>query len=186
MGRYAVKTNRISFIIVMIALGNTLSIVSTLISLLHPQLAVDLSHIATVLTAFLLGPTAGFIVGFFSAIVPYYRFGITGLMGPVLGLAILPGKGLTGLTIGLIKKRLKITPQIVKEKRYPVVLLITLIGYIPEAIFTFIYLGIAISFFVPFFSMPLVIAILVKAWIEMFIIGFICEAIYRHVNIVFT
>ncbi len=186
MGRYAVKTNRISFIIIMIALGNMLSIVSTLISLLHPQLAIDLSHIATVLTALLLGPTAGFVVGFFSALVPYYRFGVTGLMGPVLGLAILPGKGLTGLTIGLIKRRLKITPQMVKDKRYPIILLTTLIGYIPEAIFTFVYLGIVISLFVPFFSIPLVIAILVKAWIEMAIIGFICESIYRRVNIVFS
>ncbi len=180
------KTNKVSFVIMMVALGNMLSIISTLISPFHPQLAIDLSHIATVLTALLLGPMEGFIVGFFSALVPYYRFGVTGLMGPVLGLAILPGKGLTGLTIGLIEKRLKVTPQTVKEKKYPAILLITLIGYIPEAIFTFIYLGIIISLFIPSFSVPLVIAILVKAWIEMAIIGFICEAIYRRINIVFS
>jgi hypothetical protein len=153
------------------ALGNVLALVTLSIPTPVGQIAFDFSHIGTLVVALYCGPLLGGMTGAIVGMAPYYRFGVAGGFGPILGLMIIPGKSLTGISAGFLARKLR--PA-----------LATVIGYVPEAIFTFSYF----EWVAPFFLGPkagaylvsLVIPVLAKAWLEMIIIAVVMELIRRQ------
>ena len=167
-------TSSFAFSAVLGAFGNILAIFSTVIGNIHPQIAVDLSHIATVIAAFSLGPLWATLVGFLISIVPFIRFGFMGYLGPILSSLIFPGKALTGFFTGLIATKIR-RPS-----------LALLLGYVPESIFTWATFKLWIPILAPqlsnWISDAIVYGILIKAWIEILIIGIISEPLIPRVK----
>jgi riboflavin transporter FmnP len=170
----ATGTRKIIFIALMGALGNVMFIFSQTIFKVS-QIALDLSHIGTLIAAVYGGPWTGFLTGLIVGIGPGLNFGYFGGSLGLLGVIGLPiGKALTGLTVGYIARFFKIGNT--KHSTWKIVP-ITLMGYIPESIFTAAYFewlvvillpDVAASFTLYFGSMNLlVLSILAKAWVEM-------------------
>jgi LytS/YehU family sensor histidine kinase len=164
---------KIVFVALMGALGNVMFVVSQTI-FKASQIALDLSHIGTFVAAVYGGPWIGFLTGLIVGIGPGLNFGYFGGSLGLLGLIGLPvGKALTGLTVGYITKFLKL--QNTKRSAWKVSLA-TLVGYVPECIFTVVYFewlvvillpDVAASFTLYFGSIHLlVLSILAKAWVE--------------------
>ena len=156
------------------ALGNILAILSMMLGNLHPQVAVDLSHMATVLAAYMLGPLWASLVGALISIVPFIRFGLMGGLGPIAGSLIFPGKALTGLFTGLLAKR----------TGHPAVSLT--LGYIPESVFTWLSFKVWIPILAPqaagWITDAIIYGIMVKAWVEILFIGVASEVILPRVR----
>jgi len=164
----------ISFVAVMAALGNALSFVSIQLSPLVPSiplgpvsvsLALDFSHLATFIAAFLGGPIVGGLAGLIGGFVAAFEFGFS--QGNwISGIGIPIGKAMTGVAAGLLFKSLR-------SGRLKI-LAATAISYIPEAIFTaiiFVYL-LPVFYGLPqVVAMVLAIQVVVKAYIEMLIMG---------------
>jgi len=164
-------SKEIAFIATMGAMGNVLSALSAYIGNIHPQIALDLSHIATFIAALYLGPLPGFLTGCIASLFPFYRFGLTGLLGPILGLLIIFEKGLSGLFGGMLAK--KVRPFFA-----------VILGYIPESILmyiTLVHLTALLYFLVPpnaaVIFAAIFLTILSKAWLEIFTISFLMELI---------
>jgi LytS/YehU family sensor histidine kinase len=163
---------RISFALMMGALGSALFAVSFYAGPIAPGIALDFSLIAAFIAGFYGGPTVGFVSGLFVGILPGIMFGPLG-MGGVLGLVGLPfGKALSGLTAGLIAKGLKFGQ---KSRSSLIGIPSTFLAYVPEAIFTYAYFifllgmeGGAATFFT--FILP-------KALVEVTIISIIMAAL---------
>ena len=112
------------------ALGNVLFAISYLTGQVAPGIALDFSLIAVLIAGFFGGPKAGLITGLIAGIVPGVMFGPAGT-GGWLGLIGLPiGKGLTGLTSGLISTRLDLH----KPRKSLLGIPLTLASYIPEGL----------------------------------------------------
>lgn len=173
-------TKRTAFVAIMSAFGLLLSTISLNVA---PWLgtvgqsgaALDLSHLATFIAAVFGGPYAGALVGFLSGIYAGYYFGyVMGTLG-VLSLVGVPiGKALTGLTAGLLYKKLGINNR---SKPSIATSLTVLTSYVPECIFTIAYF----LYIVPLvygkameFMIPLVIP---KAWIEILVMSIILGAL---------
>ncbi|MFQ5758220.1 MAG: ECF transporter S component [Candidatus Bathyarchaeia archaeon] len=162
-------SKEIAFIATMGAMGNALSMLSAYIGNFHPQIALDLSHVATFISALYLGPLYGFVTGCIASLFPFYRFGLTGLLGPVLGLMIIFEKGLAGLFAGILAK--KVRPFFA-----------VILGYVPECILmyiTLVHLTALLYFMVPPNAAVIFAAIFLtifsKAWFEIFVISFLME-----------
>ncbi|MBS7645906.1 MAG: hypothetical protein QW569_06610 [Candidatus Bathyarchaeia archaeon] len=164
-------SGRITFIASMGALGNVLALLSMYLAPIHPQVALDLSHIGTFLAALQCGPALGFIAGALVALTPFYRFGVAGWYGPLLGSLIIPGKALTGLGFGLASKKLR--PLIAGP-----------IGFIPEFIFLYAFLKYITVYFIPSLAHHMtdmvILSILAKAWAEIIAISLITEIVIRR------
>ncbi|MEM2122606.1 MAG: hypothetical protein QXE79_03115 [Candidatus Bathyarchaeia archaeon] len=164
-------SSKVAFIASMGALGNVLALLSMYLAPIHPQVALDLSHIGTFLAALQCGPSLGFIAGALVALTPFYRFGVAGWYGPLLGSLIIPGKALTGLGFGLASKKFR--PFIAG-----------LIGFIPEFIFLYAFLKHITVYFIPslanYMTDIVILSILAKAWVEIAAIGIITEIIIRR------
>jgi len=164
----------ISFVALMAALGNVLSFISIQLSPIVPSiplgpisfsLALDLSHLATFTASLLGGPIVGGLTGLVGGSVAAFQFGFsTGNI--ITGFALPLGKAMTGVVAGVLFKRLG-------SGRLES-LVVTVISYVPEAIFTafiFVYL------YPMFYGLPPALAtliatqIIVKAFIEMLLIG---------------
>ena len=161
---------QVAFVASMGALGNVLALVTLSIPTPWGQIAFDFSHIGTLVVALYSGPLLGGMTGAIVGMAPYYKFGVAAGFGPILGLMIIPGKSLTGITAGLLARKLR--PA-----------LATMIGYVPEAVFTFFYF----EWIAPFFLGPagaylasLVVIVLAKAWLEMIVIAAVMELIRRQ------
>lgn len=169
-----INNSRIAFSAILGAFGNVLAIFSTVIGNIHPQIAVDLSHISTVIAAFTIGPIWATLVGFLISVVPFIRFGLMGSLGPVVGSLIFPGKALTGLFTGLIATKIN-RPSVA-----------LLLGYIPECLFTWATFKLWIPILAPQLSNwitdAIIYGILVKAWIEIIVIGIISEPLIPRVK----
>jgi uncharacterized membrane protein len=163
----------IAFVALMGALGNVMFVVSETI-FKTGSIALDLSHIGTFVAAIYGGPLVGLITGFIVGIGPGLYFGYLGGSLGLLGLIGLPvGKALTGLTVGYLGRILKID-----SARHPSwkVAVATLVGYIPEALFTILYFETFIVILIPGFASYLmsqygtmhayVAFLMAKAWIE--------------------
>lgn len=166
-------TKRLTFALMMGALGSTLFAISFYAGPIAPGIALDFSILAVLIAGFYAGPTTGFFAGIIAGILPGIMFGPLG-MGGVAGLVGLPfGKGLTGVTSGLIGRALKF-----EEKKRSSILGIpaTYLSYVPEALFTigyFIFLmGDIIGGSEIFFT-----AILPKALVEITITSIIIAAL---------
>jgi riboflavin transporter FmnP len=164
------KPRSVEIVATMGALGNVLALLSMYIAPIHPQVAVDLSHIGTFVAAMYCGPGWGLVTGALVALVPFYKFGVTGWYGPLLGSAIIPGKALTGLTFGFLVKRFRPFTSVI-------------LGFVPEFLFTYVFLKYVTVYFIPqlatFMTDAVVLSILTKAWFEMLIMAFVMEAIHR-------
>jgi len=164
----------LSFIALMAALGNVLSFISIQLSPIVPSiplgpvnfsLALDLSHLATFTAALLGGPVIGGLTGLVGGFVAAFQFGFS--QGNIItGIGLPLGKAVTGIVAGILFRRISIG-------RWKT-LIVTVISYIPEAIFTaviFVYL------YPIFYGLPTAIAvivatqIIVKAFVEMLILG---------------
>jgi len=117
---------------------------------------------------------AGALVGIFPGIHFVFIGGSLGFLG-LLGLLL--GKALTGFTARWLVKTLKISNP---EGRSMLVVPSLLIGYIPECIFTVLFFLGIIPLFLGWSSVPMLVAILTKAWIEIAILSFIMLAFIRN------
>jgi len=165
----------LAYIGIMAALGNALAIISTQLTLMGSQVALDLGHIGTFLAAIPGGPLVGMVTGALVGIFPWIRFGVAGDLGIWVGLSLIVGKAITGFFSGLVMR-------IVKRP-----LVTVIVGYVPECIFTFfvflvvtpLVLGMPLAA-----AVPLVLKIEVKAWIEILFMAFLMESVFLSKGIV--
>jgi len=165
----------ISFTLMMGVLGNVLFAISYYTGHIAPGVAFDFSLVAAYIAGFYGGPMVGLVSGLFVGIFPGIMFGPLG-MGSWLGLVGLPlGKGLTGLTAGILAKGLGLG-----RRPHPSLLAIpaTLLAFIPEGLYTYAYFAYLMPFFLesggPFIF---IYFILPKALAEIVIIGFLMAAL---------
>lgn len=167
--RLKVSTKNQKLLITLLAagLGNLLAYLSTSLVSIQPQVAFDLSHLATFTVALYFGPYYGLLAGATVAIYPYVRFGVLGIYGPAVGLAIIMGKAMTGLFCGILAGRLR--PY-----------LAVAISFIPEFLFTFVFLKAVQTWMLPdVLTWSTISEILLKEWVEVLILSFILETITR-------
>ena len=168
----------ITFVAVMAALGNVLSFISIRLAPIVPNismgftsfsLALDLSHLATFTAAFFGGPFIGGLTGMIGGLVAAFEFGFSkGNLLTGFGLPI--GKALTGLTAGFLTFRMGVDKDRMRMVLY------TVFSYVPEGIWTVIIFLLLFPFFIPFSSFwvkAFTIQVLVKAFIEMVVMGLI-------------
>ena len=174
---YRLDLKNLIFTIMMGALGNVLFLLSETV-LSWGQIALDISHIGTLIAALYGGPIAGLIAGLLVGLGPGLYFGYIGGSLGLLGLVCLPvGKALTGFFAGLLARWLKV------ERRASSSLMtipIVLMGYVPECIFTVFFFKVLVAILLPFaaqFLIPFLVPILIKAWIEMGIMSFFMAAL---------
>ena len=170
------NTKKLAFIIMMGALGNVLFAISYFAGPIAPGIALDFSLIAVLIAGFFAGPMAGLSTGVIAGILPGIMFGPVGT-GGWLGLIGLPlGKALTGITAGLIAKSLNLQQ---KQRSSILGVPLTLIAYIPEAIFTYAYFAFLLPFFIPtqILGNAIIATIMIKAVGEVAIMGFIIAAL---------
>jgi hypothetical protein len=162
----------------MAALGNVLSFISIRLAPIVPNismgftsfsLALDLSHLATFTAAFFGGPFIGGLTGMIGGLVAAFEFGFSkGNLLTGFGLPI--GKALTGLTAGFLTLRMGVDKDRIRMVLY------TVFSYVPEGIWTVIIFLLLFPFFIPFSSFwvkAFTIQVLVKAFIEMVVMGLI-------------
>ena len=174
----SLNTKKITFIAMMAAMGNVLSLISIRMAPLVPSiplgpgltfsLALDLSHIATFIAALFGGPVVGGLTGMIGGMIAAFEFGFS--QGNFLtGFGLPIGKALTGIAAGVLMKRL--------EERGGVMYMIgTILSYIPEALLTVMIFMWLFPLFIPFseaWVTLFTIQILVKAFVEMIIMGVI-------------
>jgi uncharacterized membrane protein len=166
-------SKKLVFVALMGALGNVMFIISQTI-FKSTQIALDLSHIGTLIAAIYGGPLIGLLTGLIVGIGPGLNFGFFGGSLGLLGVIGLPiGKAMTGLTVGYLTRFFRSSNAKLSGLK---IVLATLIGYIPESIFTAFYFewlvvillpDVAASFTLYFGSINLlVLSILTKAWVE--------------------
>ncbi|MDR0460253.1 MAG: hypothetical protein LBH62_02265 [Nitrososphaerota archaeon] len=171
-------TKRLTFTIIMGALGSVLFLVSyALLPIVPSIVALDLSLLAVFIAGIYAGPKAGFAAGLIAGIIPGIMFGPLGT-GGVIGLIALPlGKSFTGLTIGLLVTMLH--RRDTRVKTAIVSIPITLLAYIPEGIFTYTYFKALLPLFLN--SAPLandiVYAVMIKAVLEVIAMSFIISGL---------
>lgn len=162
------------------ALGNALFVVSYALGQIAPGVAIDLSLLVVFIAGIYAGPKAGFATGLIAGIIPGIMFGPAGT-GGILGLIALPlGKGLTGLTVGLLASGLTLQNRQLKAL---IGIPIVLISYIPEGIFTYAYFRALLpAFFGAESAVPefIVSGIMIKAVIEVVIMSFIIAALLSN------
>ncbi|MCJ7469231.1 hypothetical protein MUO74_01870 [Candidatus Bathyarchaeota archaeon] len=169
------KTKNITFTLMMGVLGNLLFGVSFMIGNIAPGIAFDFSLLAAFISGFYGGPAVGFVSGLFVGIFPGIMFGPYGT-GAWLGLIGLPlGKALTGLTVGLISRSLKIGQR---PRSSILAVPATLLSYIPECLFTYAYF----AYLMPYFlgrggSFIFLNFVLLKALAEVTIMSFLMAAL---------
>jgi hypothetical protein len=165
----------VSFTLMMGVLGNVLFAISSYLGNIGYGIALDFSLVAAYIAGFYGGPLTGFISGLFVGIMPGIMFGPMG-MGSWLGLFGLPlGKGLTGLTAGIVSRGLGLG-----RRQYSSLLVIpaTLLAYIPECLFTYAYFAYLMPFFLGSEGSSIFISILLpKALGEVTIISFLMAAL---------
>lgn len=178
------NSRKIVFLALMAALGNVMFIVSQTI-FKTTQIALDLSHIGTLIAAVYGGPLAGLVAGLLVGIGPGIYFGYIGGSLGLLGAVSLPiGKAMTGVTVGYLAKMLKVENSKYSSLKMT---LTTLVGYLPECIYTLFFFEVLVTvllsdvaaFFTSIFGSLRVLAlsILAKAWIEMALLGFFMGAL---------
>ncbi|MCX8205058.1 MAG: hypothetical protein N3H31_05355 [Candidatus Nezhaarchaeota archaeon] len=169
------SARRVAFIAMMGALSNAMFAISITI-LNWGQVALDLSHMGTLIAAMYGGASAGLVVGGLAGIGGGLYFGsVSGLLHLYLP-GFIAGKALTGLSVGALSRAFNLH----RSKRSVKALIATLLGYVPECLFTVAFFLIVIPIFAPraaTFLMSLLVPILIKAWIEMFIMGFYMAAL---------
>ncbi|MBU6998162.1 MAG: ECF transporter S component [Theionarchaea archaeon] len=171
VSRQKITVKHIVFVGIMSAMGTALAVVSFVP--IGPNINVDFSHIGTFIVAIALGPFYGMVTGALIGIYPMTVFG---------NVLVPPGKALTGLFVGYLAMKLNVLgsngteKDNVRNRRIPRIVPTALAGWIPEAAFTLVTMGIVgIPYFLP---MPVVEGILVKGAVEILLLGIVCEALF--------
>ncbi|RLI29628.1 hypothetical protein DRO50_01175 [Candidatus Bathyarchaeota archaeon] len=168
------NSKTITFITLMSTLGNALFAVSFYAGPIAPGVALDFSLLPTFIAGIYGGPFVGLVTGLLAGLLPGVFFGPLG-HGAWLGLIGLPlGKGLTGLTSGLISKSLNL-----KAARHSSLLTVpvVLVSYIPECLFTVAYFVFLMPFFLGSGGPFLLGVVLPKAWGEVILMSVIMGAL---------
>ncbi len=164
----------VSFVLMMGVLGNILFGISQYFGNIGEGIALDFSLVAAYIAGFYGGPFIGLVSGLFAGILPGIVFGPLG-MGAWLGLVGLPlGKGLTGLTAGLVSRSLG---SVKRQYSSLIVVPTTLLAYIPECLYTYVYFAYLLPFFLGGGGAFIFFGILLKALGEVTIIGFLMAAL---------
>jgi len=133
--------------------------------------APDFSHIATFVAAIFGGAEIGALVGFLSGIYAGYHFGYAaGNLGLLSLLGVPLGKAMTGLIAGFLYRKLRTCES---PRRSVSALPLTLLAYVPEAIYTVLYFVYIIPIVYGFSLAEMVPFVMAKAWVEILIIGII-------------
>lgn len=167
------NSKMITLVITMAVLGNVLSLLPIGLTRVG-QVGFDFSLVTTLIIALYGGPALGFITGFAGGISAGVLFGPMGQLS-WLGMIGLPiGKALTGLTAGLLFKGFHVS-----KSPHPSTLAIpfVLLGYVPEFLFTVFFFLALIPFFFGWLSVPLVISISIKAWMELGVMSVLIGAL---------
>ncbi len=170
------NTKKLTFALMMGALGAALFAISYSVAPIAPSVAFDFSLIGVLIAGYYGGPKLGFFTGLIAGILPGIAFGPLG-SGGVFGLLGLPfGKALTGMTAGFISSGVKFG-----RRSRPAVLAIptTLLAYVPESLFTW---GYFVFLFGATVGTTIFISILTKALIEVTIMGVVMMALLRNIG----
>jgi riboflavin transporter FmnP len=172
----------LTFIAMMAALGNVLSFISIKLAPLMPtiplgptsfSLALDLSHLSTFIAALFGGPAVGGLTALIGSLVAAFEFGFS--QGNfITGFGLPLGKTLTGLTAGILMRRL------VVDRSRVMMVVSTVVSYIPEGIVTYIIFMYLFPLFIPgssFWVAAMTVQVLVKAEIEMVVMGVLLAAL---------
>lgn len=118
-----------------------------------------MSHVGTYLVAIPGGPILGAIAGALVGIIPAFRFA---------NALFIPGKIMTGFTVGLIAFLFKRLPKFKENKTLQVVVIPIsgILGYIPEYLFTVWDLSAVLGY-----PDVVILTIITKAWIEIIVIS---------------
>ncbi|RLF10868.1 MAG: hypothetical protein DRJ98_05075 [Thermoprotei archaeon] len=174
---YAQGARRVAFIGMMGALSNALFVVSITV-FNWGQVALDLSHMGTLIASMYGGPAAGLIVGAIAGLGGGLYFGSMSGLTTLYLPGFVVGKALTGFTVGLLSRAFNLMNR---NRKALLALIFTLIGYVPECLFTIAFFLVLIPAFAPppvaGYLVPLLVPILTKAWIEMTIMGFYMAAL---------
>jgi len=163
------KAQRLGISLAAAVLGNLLSILSSMLTPLNPQVTFDFSHLATFAIAITFGPWYGLLTAALSSIYPYFHLAVFGIYGPVYGLAIIFGKSMTGFFCGLLRGHM------------PTFLAITL-SYIPESIFTLLFLQ-WMTITLPTGTLTwetITVGVIAEGWVEVIIFSFIIDNMVRR------
>lgn len=166
----------ITFIAMMGALGNILSVLSIGLTIVG-TVGLDLSLVPVFIAAIYGGPYIGFVTGLISGIVPGIYFGPMTWQGWLALVALPIGKSLTGLTTGTLYRFFDVNRR-TRPSLFTIP--ITLLGYVPECLFTVFYFLGPVPYFLGWslaFSVSLLITILVKAWIEIALMSVLMGAL---------
>lgn len=159
-----ITVKQMVFVGIMAAMGTALAVVSFFP--IGPNINVDLSHIATFIVAIVLGPFYGMITGFLIGVYPMTVFG-----NPLVPV----GKALTGLVVGFLAMKFRLAMN-EEKKKLPRIVPAVFVGWIPEALFVVVTLGVlGIPYLLP---MPVVETILVKGTAEVILLGILCEFLF--------
>ena len=163
------------------ALGNALFVLAGPLSTFSAgvvNISIDLSHVATALAAIFSGPLAGLFTGLIVGLAPGLWFSTAS--GPIALLFVPLGKALTGLTIGILQKLLRIQER---EHRSLFTMMTVLVGYIPEMLFTVVYFLVLVPYFTGWLvASMIVLSILVKGWFELALVGVLSGSLMGNVS----
>ncbi len=140
------------------------------------QVALDFSSVVVVIVAIFVGWRLGALTGLIAGLGPMVMFGYVYGSTGLITILLPAGKALTGLFVGVIAQLIGSG----RKLRTPFVFVAVLIGFIPEAVLIWFYFVNLVPLFVPggsFWAPALAIPVLVKAWAEMVIIGFLTVAL---------
>lgn len=177
-------TKNITFIAIMAALGNILSMITTQVGAFAPNiplgpiqvsLALDISHLTTFIAALFGGPVIGGITGAVGGLVAAFEFGFS-KGNIVTGIGLPLGKALTGLTAGYLFQKYD-ADSFMKASA------LTAVAYIPEAVLTLVlfrYLLPVVSGLQMSIATLVAIQIIVKAFFEMILLGFLLISLTRN------
>ena len=180
------ESKALIFAAMMASLGNALSFLSTQLAPIAPNiplgpvqvsLALDLSHLSTFIAALFGGPVVGGLTGLVGGLVAAFEFGFSrGNLITGFGLPI--GKALTGVTAGFV------FDKVYRETSLSMIAS-TVISYIPEGLLTLVLFMFLLPWYI---ALPSSIAtaigvqIIVKAFIEMIILGALLIVINRNLG----
>ncbi len=166
--RRGLEARKVAFAALMGALGNSLFVISQSLQLVSGgQVALDLSHVATFISALYGGPLLGSLVGALVGLGPGLYFGsVAGAIGLYLPMMVL-GKSLTGLTAGLLSRTLMRGGPTPKRA-----LLIVPVSFLPECFIIVVFFTVML----PWLS-PILPVVLVKAWVEIAFMAFLMGAL---------
>lgn len=158
-------TRQIALVAILSALGTVLSAISLGVVPFVPNVALDLSHIATFVAAIFGGPFMGAAVGFLGGIYAgyFFGFGSTNGLGFLSLIGVPLGKAMTGLFAGFLYRKLKLGTG---TGRSILTIPATLLAYVPESIYTALYFLYVVTW-VGLAPMSFMIVLVIpKGWLE--------------------